>query len=266
VFIVAQREDIFESLLLFQPENTGGWSQHWPLPWSLSTSKEDKRNDKARLKALGNAVLPPVAAVVGRALGRALRSEQTVPFGKKKHLLSPATKLPRAGFVLPGCDHVVELQPAAPRNRAEARELLPTPTSSRYGSSGNGTKGSLASGKKASLETLVREGRVPTPQASEAHKGGGYRGEWRSLGQIVRDERREGVLAPSFEQQVRERRSQEIEQRLRSRSLPTPTASAWKGGGQGGDWQRNLHQGMGGALSPCFVEWLMGFPLGWSDR
>ena len=29
--------------------------------------------------------------------------------------------------------------------------------------------------------------------------------------------------------------------------------------------RRNMSQGNGGQLNPTFVEWLMGFPLGWTD-
>ena len=56
---------------------------------------------------------------------------------------------------------------------------------------------------------------------------------------------------------------------------PTPTQRIWKGGGQAMtrpdgksrmdmlDWAVE-HQS-GGRLSPMWVEWLMGFPLGWTD-
>jgi hypothetical protein len=33
----------------------------------------------------------------------------------------------------------------------------------------------------------------------------------------------------------------------------------------GGAWHRNLKQGLGGMPSPAFLEWVMGFPIGWTD-
>lgn len=61
---------------------------------------------------------------------------------------------------------------------------------------------------------------------------------------------------------------------------PTPTTGAGLCGGSGNYQQlmklkeqgqiteeerRNMSQGNGGQLNPTFVEWLMGFPLGWTD-
>lgn len=61
---------------------------------------------------------------------------------------------------------------------------------------------------------------------------------------------------------------------------PTPTTGAGLCGGTGNFQQlkkleasgqiteeerRNMSQGNGGQLNPVFVEWLMGFPIGWTD-
>ena len=61
---------------------------------------------------------------------------------------------------------------------------------------------------------------------------------------------------------------------------PTPTTGAGLCGGTGNfrqlkkleeagqiteEERRNMSQGNGGQLNPTFVEWLMGFPLGWTD-
>ena len=49
---------------------------------------------------------------------------------------------------------------------------------------------------------------------------------------------------------------------------PTPNATDHKGAGQqsdrghGGD---DLPTAVGGSLNPDWVEWLMGFPIGWTD-
>jgi hypothetical protein len=64
---------------------------------------------------------------------------------------------------------------------------------------------------------------------------------------------------------TREDRTRELAARIEARRLPTPTATDWKGGGVGGAWHRNLKQGLGGMPSPAFLEWVMGFPTGWTD-
>jgi hypothetical protein len=64
---------------------------------------------------------------------------------------------------------------------------------------------------------------------------------------------------------TREDRTRELAARIEARRLPTPTATDWKGGGVGGAWHRNLKQGLGGMPSPAFLEWVMGFPIGWTD-
>jgi hypothetical protein len=64
---------------------------------------------------------------------------------------------------------------------------------------------------------------------------------------------------------TREDRLRELAARIAARRLPTPTATDWKGGGVGGAWHRNLKQGLGGMPSPAFLEWVMGFPIGWTD-
>jgi hypothetical protein len=51
------------------------------------------------------------------------------------------------------------------------------------------------------------------------------------------------------------------------KTWPTPTASDGTGGPgssgrQGGE---NLRTAVGGTLNPTWVEWLMGWPLGWTD-
>ena len=62
--------------------------------------------------------------------------------------------------------------------------------------------------------------------------------------------------------------------------FPTPTTGAGLCGGSGNyrqlenltkqgviteEERRNMSQGNGGQLNPTWVEWLMGFPLGWTD-
>jgi hypothetical protein len=50
---------------------------------------------------------------------------------------------------------------------------------------------------------------------------------------------------------------------------PTPTARDWKSGkASDATMERNsrpLSEQIGGSLNPTWVEWLMGWPLGWTD-
>jgi hypothetical protein len=53
--------------------------------------------------------------------------------------------------------------------------------------------------------------------------------------------------------------------------VPTPTARDWKSGKGKTQSERgrtagpSLAEVSGGQLNPMWVEWLMGFPLGWTD-
>jgi hypothetical protein len=51
----------------------------------------------------------------------------------------------------------------------------------------------------------------------------------------------------------------------RGRLLPTPNTVDAKGGTRKGKGQEQLCHLVGGSLNPTWVEWLMGFPLGWTD-
>jgi hypothetical protein len=54
----------------------------------------------------------------------------------------------------------------------------------------------------------------------------------------------------------------------RGRMYPTPTCNDAKNNGGQGQMRRNTEQLnviAGGALNPTWVEWLMGWPLGWTD-
>ena len=49
--------------------------------------------------------------------------------------------------------------------------------------------------------------------------------------------------------------------------VPTPNATDWKGSSREGQRRGQLSEAVaiGGQLNPTWVEWLMGFPLGWTD-
>ena len=86
----------------------------------------------------------------------------------------------------------------------------------------------------------------PTPRANDAEK----------RGEFDINNRRNGLPA--------------MVKRMESSSkiFSTPTANDWKGpnySGSGSASSRGLATSCGGQLNPMWVEWLMGWPLGWTD-
>lgn len=47
--------------------------------------------------------------------------------------------------------------------------------------------------------------------------------------------------------------------------FPTPRANCGSGMSKHGDGGQDLQTAVGGQLNPTWVEWLMGFPIGWTD-
>lgn len=136
--------------------------------------------------------------------------------------------------------------------------LLPTPTGTSYGTTNNGQRGDGSTYRTAgtpSLETMARKGLWPTPRASDAHFGV-------SLTDAVRADGGTGRIRG--------------EQKLSARAhWPTPTAvthrqgtprmADWGGSGSRAKLdQLTSREESRGALNPTWVEWLMGFPLGWT--
>jgi hypothetical protein len=54
---------------------------------------------------------------------------------------------------------------------------------------------------------------------------------------------------------------------MRENLWPTPCARDWKGGAYPSEFKRDspgLAARVGGKLNPTWVEWLMGWPIGWT--
>jgi hypothetical protein len=126
---------------------------------------------------------------------------------------------------------------------AEFVEIFPTPCS-------NGAGGSNAAKKWKQLLNPAKAEQTETwrtPQASD-WKHTGYSEE-----ALAR--RRAKGRQLSLAEQVRE-------------LYPTPTCQDAKNNGAKSQQERNtkpLNAVVGGALNPTWVEWLMGWPLGWTD-
>mgnify|MGYP003139911806 CR=1 FL=1 len=140
---------------------------------------------------------------------------------------------------------------------------FPTPSSTKYGTSGNGTGNNTISRGRPSLDTMARKGMWPTPTGSD------YKGA-----DLARDENRSG-----------KRHSGDllVTAVARLEMWPTPTAGDAKSSGSRNLEGSKAHAGVSltdavrtgdsstprgesiGQLNPTWVEWLMGFPSGWTD-
>ncbi len=138
---------------------------------------------------------------------------------------------------------------------ADSSSLLPTPSATGFGTSQNGQRadGSTFKGAgKPSLETMARRGLLPTPTVGDS-KGSGSRNTSQSKAHT-------GVSLTDWVRQ----------DGGRGRLLPTPTARDYKGRSP----RAEAHQGyclpsaLGQTtrcLNPQFTEWMMGWPIGWTD-
>ena len=134
---------------------------------------------------------------------------------------------------------------SAPRISASGSGLLPTPSAVSYGTNQGGGMGRVGP-VRPSLDTMARHNLWPTPKGSAANYGRPRENDWGDLQAAVLQ-------------------------------WPTPRASDGAGASSHGrTWSttdRNLHTVMrelgetenGGQLNPTWVEWLMGYPEGWTD-
>ena len=88
----------------------------------------------------------------------------------------------------------------------------------------------------------------------------------------------DGKRGPRSEENLRTKKHQinlitAVKQAEREKLLPTPNARDWKDGKTAGNRKspglgvvaHQLDTQVGGQLNPTWVEWLMGWPLGWSE-
>ena len=79
--------------------------------------------------------------------------------------------------------------------------------------------------------------------------------------------RASSAMSANFTQNTLIRTQRNLEQVVAQRMWPTPVSRMWKDSGCPSEFNRNeipLAALVGGALNPTWVEWLMGFPLGWT--
>jgi len=131
---------------------------------------------------------------------------------------------------------------------------LPTPTAETYGSNKGGAAGRIGK-ERLSLDSMARKNLWPTPKASDSNPCG--------MQAMLRYNERTGRKTLITE--------------VAKAMWPTPRASdASKGirtpSGAAAEIARKRLNGVdlpaaigGGALSPMFVEWLMGYRIGWTE-
>jgi hypothetical protein len=200
--------------------------------------------------------------------------------------------LPRSGMTRNGIAY--QQQPLAPLTSVTGSGLLPTPDTGES-PNGHGRRGGrIGNGRQsgASLDAMAKSGLWPTPVGSVAQlgekpetwlerrervKAKGINGNGMGMPLTIavqmwptpttQDASNDG--GPS----QFERNSLPLDAAVKA--WPTPNARDYKGAPGAGARERGGHQSSlpgalkdsegSGSLNPTWVEWLMGFPLGWTD-
>jgi len=128
------------------------------------------------------------------------------------------------------------------------RRMFPTPQSTDYRSKPTSASWKAKGGVNFSLANPEIQAKWPTPDANCGQRG--TQPNWTP-------KRKSGHSAQYT-----------INQAVRDKMFPTPTAHNAKKGNYPSERNRNtptLATHAGGKLNPMWVEWLMGWPLGWTD-
>lgn len=262
------------------------------LPWISSAAGSPARTSALPGGAPASTANAPASGASFAASSRNSRR------GSSSSRTSPAASgdgCPRCGATCT-CSATVRLpsrfQPSTSARPSDARAcswLLPTPTATPYGSTNNGSphdgREAYATAGKLSLEGMAVAGLLPTPRASDG-EGGGWNARstdlsrGRPLSEVI-DGAIRGLLPTPLARDVgrggwheedqdvrRGRPLSEVMARATRGLLPTPTVK-----GNYAEPRETGRSGYGlatkaassGPLSPRFVEWLMGFPDGWTD-
>ena len=218
-----------EQLTLFQADSPASRSA---LPGSEEARRMTVTSGLKCLELYRNS--GPLGSLVRMLLGSSIwRSTRCTLTWKTK--VTPSKRL------------LFRLVPLTRRTGGTDARLLPTVTAQDYKHRGPNSR-------QQGLPEYVRM--WPTPKASD-YKGSGPAGT-KSAVHDLKKHNLKGVVM----------------------FYPTPTTGAGLCGGTGNFQQlkklqqagqiteeerRNMSQGNGGQLNPTWVEWLMGFPLGWTD-
>jgi DNA (cytosine-5)-methyltransferase 1 len=153
---------------------------------------------------------------------------------------------------------------------------LPMPSATEYGSSGNGSGNNTRSRGRPSLGTIAKKRLWPTPMANEGrnrHSPDGKRGYGLETAAKMWPTPKSEPGGPDYARAKRPNSGgDDLSTAVARGMVPSPGAHDWiSGKGWNVEKQRQaghtpqLRHLSGGQLNPTWVEWLMGFPTGWTD-
>lgn len=157
---------------------------------------------------------------------------------------------------------------SARRTFGRASSWLPTPTPQAYGSNQGGSAG--RTGKlRMGLDSLAKHGLLPTPTAADGDRASTtfMRGNPTLLGALLptlrsTDADHGGRITPR-----KSREGGNLIEALSARlTIPTPRSDGGNNAGGSNARKAALIRGtyLSGCLNPSFVEWMLGFPIGWT--
>lgn len=146
---------------------------------------------------------------------------------------------------------------------------LPTPSASPYGTNQSPSPGASV---RPSLQTMARNALWPTPIAADSSRGGGeatLRYNERTGRRALKTEVRKFPIPTVLDHKgsgqtgiLRDRLDYAVERgATKSKTYPSPDVGMAKGRGVKSAAARSR---LGGQLNPEWVEWLMGWPIGWT--
>ena len=136
---------------------------------------------------------------------------------------------------------------------SEAHNLpFPTPSSTAYGSSGNGTGNNKASRGRPSLETMASKNRWPTPTVGDSRSSG------------MRDNPGSNANPGTSLTDAVVRKRWATPRAVDGEKPAGMSTRRQKAGKKPDSLHQQIAQPAGGQLNPTWVEWLMGWPLGWT--
>ena len=193
---------------------------------------------------------------------------------------------------IPSSRLLFRLVPSAPRTDATGYSLLPTPTAQEaisenrlggceeiyYDKTGKPRRRLKSGTASMGLGKMARTGMWPTPKASDADMGMTARTSGRPIEKSTHLQT-QVYIAERMWPTPRAKESGDYQYSGGNHNkpiptlagavkmFPTPTASSGTGEGHSSSKQGgvNLKTEVGGKLNPLWVEWLMGFPIGWTD-
>lgn len=269
-------------MTMSEPASSGGWeSPALPLTWSAEVSPANPSRSLAaaerRTTSGGSGLRRGPSFATYDLRGRCWRTYRVYLSGEWE---TYSETWPRSGMTRSGTAY--PLAPSAPRTSATGysssphQAEFPTPSATAYGSSGNGSGNNTTSRGRPSLETMAARAMWPTPRAQDAKHSTPTDYELNRDAakdllhvRVARVWPTPRATDGSHGGRVTPRKGREggnLIEAVSARTIwPTPTA---RDAGRGAGWDepgRPLSERVGGALNPTWVEWLMGFPPGWTD-